>query len=110
MNRVCITNGLEYLPVATGGPLTEAYYWIPVPESHRWLASADVCRPIGCHPGLWYGQLPSDLTASLAWVWVAVFDDGETRNYRATSYQDVLTQAACQGKTIVSLERLAAWY
>jgi hypothetical protein len=97
------------LPASAKGQAVPGAAWVPVPVSleGRLLAFEDAGRPLGTHPGVWYGwpRQPPDIRD----VWY-VSDGFETREVRAYSMELAVLESKFNRAVIRSCLMEERWY
>lgn len=108
--RVCLrlASG-RLLPATATGMAGPGTTWVPVPATAegRVLACYDEGRPLGTHPGVWYGwpREPPDIRD----VW-RVSDGNETREVRAYSLELAVLESRFNRAVIQSISMEERWY
>lgn len=108
--RVCLCLlGGRLLPASATGQAKPTTLWIPVPDSleGRLLAIEDEGRPLGTHPGVWYGWPRKQPDIRDVWY---VSDGNEVREVRAYSLELAILESKFNRAVIQTVRMKERWY
>lgn len=82
--------------------------WVPLTEANPELLLADILRPTGIHPSIWYERWPSDVETRDEYTLITHL--GERAVVLGYSLKDALREAGLRYEAVKTVAITPPWY